>query len=332
MQARNTLGRVFLTRPLPDGPVSRLRERTALSMNEEDRPLTRHELLEGVREAEGLLCLLTDRIDEELMASAPELRVIANYAVGYENIDVEAATRRGIAVTNTPDVLTDATADMAFALLLAVGRRVVEGDTLVRTGRWQGWGPMQLLGTEISGAALGLIGLGRIGRAVARRARAFDMKVRYWNRTRLSPEEEAQLGIEYDSLDGVLRSSTFVSLHVAATPETRHLIDASALELLGPDGYLINTARGSVVDEQALVAALRAGTIAGAALDVFENEPALTPGLTECHNVVLAPHLGSATLETRSAMGHLAVDNVLAALAGDVPKNILNSEVYGGGR
>src|SRR5690554_4198185 len=264
------------------------------------------------------------------MASAPRLKVIANYAVGFDNIDVAAATRRGIAVTNTPDVLTAATADMAFALLLAVSRRVVEGHALVRAGEWRGWGPLQLLGGEVTGATLGLIGLGRIGRAVAKRARAFDMTVKYWNRTRLSPEEEAQLGVEYASVDEVLEQSRFVSLHVAATSETRHLIDARALRLLGPNGYLINTARGTVVDEQALVTALREDVIAGAGLDVYEREPQLAPGLTECPNVVLAPHLGSATLETRTAMGNLAVDNVLAALAGEVPKNVLNPEVYSG--
>ncbi len=322
--------KVFLTRLLPEEPVRRLRERTALTFNAEDRPLTRQELLHGVREADGLLCLLTDTVDDEVMANAPRLRVISNYAVGYENIDVAAATRRGIAVTNTPDVLTDSTADLALSLLLAVGRRVVEGDALVRSGQWRGWAPLQLLGAEISRANLGLIGLGRIGRAVAVRARAFRMTVRYWNRTRLSPEEEAELGIEYAPLDEVLRLSRFVSVHVAATAETRHLIDAEALRLLGSDGYLINTARGTIVDEQALVAALQDGTIAGAGLDVFENEPELTPGLTDCTNVVLAPHLGSATLETRSAMGNLAVDNLLDVLAAKKPAHILNPEVLAG--
>lgn len=319
---------VFLTRLLPAEPVARLQEKTQLTVNPEDRPLTRSELLEGVADADGLLCLLTDRIDDELMAHAPRLRVISNYAVGFENIDVEAATRRGIAVTNTPDVLTDATADMAFALLLAVSRRLVEGDSLVRTGGWQGWGPLQLLGGEVTGATLGLIGLGRIGRAVATRAKAFNMRVLYWNRTRLDPEEEERLGVEYASVEAVLERSRFVSLHVAAAPETRHLIDAEALKLLGPDGYLINTARGPIIDEQALVTALQNGTIAGAGLDVYENEPELAPGLMDCPNAVLAPHLGSATLETRNAMGNLAVDSVLAVLSGEVPSNVLNPEVY----
>ncbi len=330
MDHEPNLGTVFLTRLLPEEPVSRLQERTRLTYNRQDRPLTRDELLEGVRDAEGLLCLVTDRIDEDLLASAPRLRVIANYAVGFDNIDLAAATRRGIAVTNTPDVLTAATADMAFALLLAVSRRVVEGHALVRAGEWRGWAPLQLLGGQVSGATLGLIGLGRIGRAVAQRARAFDMTVMYWNRTRLSPEEEERLGVKYAPVDAVLEQSRFVSLHVAATPETRHLIDARALKLLGPSGYLINTARGTVVDERALVTALRQGVIAGAGLDVYEHEPRLTPGLAEFPNVVLAPHLGSATLETRSAMGNLAVDNLLAALAGEVPKNVLNPEVYSG--
>lgn len=328
MKATGRVGNVFLTRLLPEGPVRRLQERTHLSFNPEDRPVTRDELMAGVRQADGVLCLVTDRIDDELMANAPRLKIISNYAVGYENIDVEAATRRGIAVTNTPDVLTDATADMAFALLLAVSRRVVEGDSLVRSGKWPGWGPMQLLGGTVTGATLGLIGFGRIGRAVAKRARAFDMRVLYWNRTRLSPNEEQRLGVAYAPLNDVLERSRFVSLHVAAAPGTRHLIDERALRLLGPTGYLINTARGTVVDEQALVRALREGVIAGAGLDVYENEPALAPGLADCPNVVLAPHLGSATLETRTAMGELAVDNLLAGLRGEVPRNVLNPEIY----
>lgn len=319
---------VFLTRLLPAEPVARLREKTQLTTNPKDQPLTRRELLEGVADAEGLLCLLTDHIDDELMAHAPMLRVISNYAVGFENIDVEAATRRGIVVTNTPDVLTDATADMAFALLLAVSRRLVEADSLVRTGQWQGWGPTQLLGGEVTGATLGLIGLGRIGRAVAKRAKTFNMQVLYWNRTRLDPKEEERLGVKYAPMETLLEQSRFVSLHIASAPETRHLIDAEALQLLGPDGYLINTARGPIIDEKALVAALQSGTIAGAGLDVYENEPELTPGLVDCHNAVLAPHLGSATLETRNAMGNLAVDSILAVLSGEIPSNVLNPEVY----
>lgn len=307
--------------------MARLREHTDLAINLEDRAMTRAELLAAVADVEGLLSVVTDRVDGELMDAAPHLKVISNHAVGYDNVDVDAATARGIWVTNTPGVLTEATADMAFSLLLAVSRRVVEGDALVRSGTWPGWEPLQLLGASVAGATLGLVGLGRIGRAVAARAQAFGMRVLYWNRTRLTPDEEARLGVEYASLPDVLRRARFVSLHVAATPETRHLIGAAELDLIGPAGYLINTARGSVVDEAALVAALQAGRVAGAGLDVFEHEPALAHGLAQCTNAVLTPHLGSATEETRAAMGNLAVDNLLAALAGHPPRHPVNPEV-----
>lgn len=319
---------VFLTRELPPGPMARLREHTELRVNPDDRVLDKHELVDGVRGMDGLLCLLTDTIDAEVLDAAPDLKVVANYAVGFNNVDVAAATERGIPVTNTPDVLTDTTADMAFALLLATARRVVEGDRLVREGRWQGWGPLQLLGGEVTGATLGLIGLGRIGRAMVPRARGFGMEVLYWNRTRLDPDEEGRLGVAYADFDAVLSRSDFVSVHVAATPETRHLIDARALRLLGPDGYLVNTARGTVVDEDALVHAVRSGEIAGAGLDVYEHEPDLAPGLAELPGVVLAPHLGSATHATRSAMGDMAVDNLLAVLQGRRPPNLVNDSVY----
>ncbi|MEX2535103.1 MAG: D-glycerate dehydrogenase [Trueperaceae bacterium] len=320
--------RVFLTRELTPGPMARLREHTDLTVNPGDRVLSREELLEGVRGKAGLLCLLTDTIDAPVLDAAPQLKVISNYAVGFNNIDVPAATERGISVTNTPGVLTDTTADMAFALLFATGRRLVEGHDLVRSGGWKGWGPLQLLGGEVTGATLGLIGLGRIGRAMVPRAKGFRMTVLYWNRTRLSPEEEAELGIEYAPFGEVLGRSRFVSIHVAATPETRHLIDARALRLLGPEGYLINTARGSVVDEQALVEALQEGVIAGAGLDVYEREPEVTAGLAACPNAVLAPHLGSATHATRSAMGNIAVDNLLAVLRGDRPAHLINTESF----
>lgn len=323
--------RVFLTRELPPEPMARLRQRTDLTFNPEDRVLSKEELLAGVRGMDGLLCLLTDTIDAEVLDAAPDLRVVSNYAVGYDNIDVRAATERGVMVTNTPDVLTDTTADMAFTLLLATARRLVEGHDLVRSGEWRGWGPLQLLGSEVTGATLGLIGLGRIGRAMVPRAKGFGMTVIYWNRTRLPPEQERELGVEYREFDEVLERSRFVSLHVAGTPDTHHLIDARALELLGPEGHLINTARGTVVDERALVEALRAGSIAGAGLDVFENEPELAEGLAELPNVVLAPHLGSATRATRTAMGIMAVDDLLAALAGGTPENLVNPEVLGGG-
>lgn len=320
-----TKPKTLLTRRLVEEPMARLRAQTDAAINMADRAMTRAELLAAVADVEGLLSMVTDRVDAELMDAAPRLKVVANHAVGYDNIDVAAATERGIWVANTPGVLTDATADLAFALLLAVSRRVVEGDAFVRSGTWGGWEPLQMLGANVSGATLGLVGLGRIGRAVARRAQAFDMRVLYWNRTRLEPDDEAALGVTYAPLEELLARARFVSLHVASNPETRHLINAAALELIGPGGYLINTARGNIVDEAALVTALQEGRIAGAGLDVFEEEPALAPGLAECANAVLTPHLGSSTVETRTAMGNLAVDNLLAVLEGKPPLHAVNS-------
>lgn len=310
--------------------MARLRARTDATINLAGRAMTRAELLAAVADVEGLLCMVTDRVDAELLDAAPRLRVVANHAVGYDNIDVVAATECGIWVANTPDVLTDATADLAFALLLAVSRRVVEGDAFVRSGSWGGWEPLQMLGASVSGGVLGLVGLGRIGRAVARRAQAFGMQVLYWNRTRLTPAEEVALSVTFAPLEELLARARFVSVHVASTPETKHLIGAAALDLIGPSGYLINTARGNVVDEVALVTALQEGRIAGAGLDVFEHEPALAPGLAECTNAVLTPHLGSSTVETRAAMGNLAVDNLLAVLAGGAPLHAVNPEVGAG--
>jgi glyoxylate reductase len=323
---------VFLTRELPPEPMAALRERVDLDVNPDDRVLARDELIAGVRARDGLLCLLTDRVDAGVMDAAPDLRVISNYAVGFDNVDVDAATRRGIVVTNTPDVLTATTADMAFALLMAAARRVVEGHDLVRSRTWRGWGPLQLLGAEVTGATLGLVGLGRIGSAMIPRAQGFGMDVRYWNRTRLATDAERGLGVRYAGFDELLERSRFVSLHVASAPETHHLIDAPALERIGPDGYLINTARGPLVDERALVDALRRGVIAGAGLDVYEHEPGLEDALYELPNVVLAPHLGSATLATRSAMGMLAVENLVAALRGERPAHVVNPSVLEGRR
>lgn len=320
--------RAFLTRALPPAPMAALREATTLEANDHDRVLTREELVAGVRGKEALLCLLSDRIDADVMDAAPGLRVISNYAVGFDNVDVAAATERGIPVTNTPDVLTDTTADMAFTLVMAVARRLVEGHALVRSGHWQGWGPLQLLGSEVTGATLGLVGMGRIARAMVPRARGFGMDVAYWNRTRLDVDREAALGVRYAELARLLDEARFVSIHVASAPETRHLIDAAALARLGPDGYLINTARGDVVDEQALVDALRRGVIRGAGLDVFEREPALTDGLRDLPNVTLAPHLGSATHDARTAMGLLAVENLAAALRGERPRHVVNPAVF----
>jgi len=320
--------KIFLTRELPPESMRILSEASELTFNQEDRVLSKQEIIRGVRDADGLLCLLTDSIDEEILEAAPNLKVVANFAVGFNNIDVAAATRRRIPVTNTPGVLTDSTADMAWALLMDAARRLSEGDRLVRTRQWTGWGPLQLLGADITGATLGIIGLGRIGQALARRARGFEMRVCYWNRTRLSEQEERELGVQYCSMDTLLGESDFLSLHVALNDETHHLIGASELGRMKPNAILINTARGPILDEAALVEALKTGVIAAAGLDVYEREPILERELYDLENVVLAPHLGSATIGTRTKMGNMAVENCLLACQGQRPINLVNGEVY----
>jgi glyoxylate reductase len=321
--------KILLTRPLPPTTMEFLQAESDLTFNPDDRVLSREELIAGMAGQDGLLCTLMDGIDGELLDSNPNLKVVANYAVGYNNIDVDAASARKIPVSNTPGVLTDSTADMAWALMFAIGRRVVEGDQLVRSRQWQGWGPLQLLGQDITGATLGLIGLGRIGKAMVKRAHGFDMKVIYWNRTRLSPEEESKFGITYASREDVLAQADFVSLHVALNADTTHLIGAAELAAMKPTAYLINTTRGPVVDEKALVTALKAGTIGGAGLDVYEKEPILEPELYDLPNAVIPPHLGSATIGTRTKMGNMAAENCLAACRGERPPNLVNPEIYG---
>lgn len=323
--------KVFLTRRLPPAVMDRLNKETDLASNQADRVLIKSEIITGLEGREGLLCTINDRIDSEIFDACPELKVVANFGVGFNNIDVAAATARKIPVTNTPDVLTDATADMTIALLLAVARRLGEGERLVRAGDWTGWEPMQLLGADVSGATLGIVGFGRIGRAVARRAQAFDMHVRYWNRTRLTKANEKALDVAYSSVEDLLQQSDFISLHIAYNPSTHHLIGPAQLALLKRSAFIINTSRGAVMDEKALVGALRDRRIAGAGLDVYENEPALSPGLADLENVVLAPHLGSATIGTRTKMGMIAVDNLLAACAGARPPNCVNPETLSAG-
>lgn len=320
--------KIFLTRPIPPASIELLKQEAELTYNPDDRVLSRAELIAGMAGQDGLLCTLMDGIDGELLDTNPNLKIVANYAVGYNNIDVAAASARNIPVTNTPGVLTDSTADMAWALMFAIGRRVVEGDQLVRSRNWQGWGPLQLLGQDITGATLGLIGFGRIGKAMVQRAKGFDMTVIYWNRTRLSEAEETELGITYGSREDVLAQSDFVSLHVALTPDTTHLIGAAELAAMKSTAYLINTARGPVVDEKALVKALKSGSIGGAGLDVFEKEPILEPELYDLSNVVIPPHLGSATIGTRTKMGNMAAENCFAACRGERPPNLVNPEIY----
>jgi glyoxylate reductase len=318
---------VFITQPIPEPGPSLVRQAVdELRSNPDDRILSTEELRAAVAGCDGVLCLLTDRIDASVLEAARGCRIVANMAVGFNNVDVAAASRLGIPVTNTPGVLTEATADLTWALILGVARRVVEGDQEMRSGRFPGWGPLYMLGGEVTGQTLGLIGPGRIATAVARRALGFEMPLLYHGR-RPSPELDA-LGARSVSLGELLAESDFVSLHVPLSAETRHLIDARALAQMKPTAYLINTARGPVVDEAALVAALKSNRIAGAGLDVYEDEPTMAVGLSDCQNALLLPHLGSATHATRAAMSRIAAENLVAALQGRRPPNLVNPEVW----
>ncbi len=316
--------KVVVTRPIPSDGFSLLEDHEVIVLEFESHGPTEDELVDAARDADGLITLLSDPVTARVLEGCSNLKVIAQFAVGYDNIDVEAARRQGIVVTNTPDVLTDATADFAFALLLAVARRIKPADQYVRDGRFTRWEAGLLLGRDLRGKTLGIIGMGRIGSATARRAIGFGMRVIYHNRTRANPTTERVLGARYVSMDTLLRESDAISLHCNLTRETHHLIDAHALEMMKPDAILVNTARGPVVREDALVSALRARTIGGAGLDVFEHEPRVHPGLVDLENVVLAPHLGSATLETRTKMSHMCAEAISAVFSGasDVPYRV----------
>ena len=290
-----------------------------------ERP-PREELLRRVKDKDGLVCLLTEKVNEELLQAAPKLRIAANVAVGFDNIDVAACTKRGVAATNTPGVLDETTADFAWTLLMAVARRLPEGEALARSGSWKGWDLDQLVGTDVWGKTLGIVGFGRIGRAVARRADGFQMKVIYSDAVRAPENVEKELKAEFRDMNALLAESDFITVHVPLLPETRGLFDATKFQQMKPTAFLINTSRGPVVNEAALVAALEQGKIAGAALDVYENEPAIHPGLKRA-NVVLAPHIASASLETRTKMACMAAENVVALFNGQRPPNILNPEV-----
>ena len=316
--------KVFVTRRIPEKGIRMLEDRYEVEVNPHDRVLTKEEIIEGVRDADALLCLLTDPIDRDVIDAGKKLRIISNYAVGYNNIDVDYASEKGIVVTNTPGVLTETTADLAWALLMAVARRVVEGDRFMREGKFRGWAPMLMLGTDVYGKTLGIVGMGKIGQAVARRAKGFGMKVLYYSRKR-KPDVEKELGAEYVSLETLMKESDFISLHVPLTPETMNMINRDMLELMKPSAYLINTARGEVIDEPYLIDMLKKGRIRGAALDVFWGEPLnVNPELYELDNVVLAPHMGSASLETRTKMAVMAAQAIIDVLEGREPKNRVN--------
>ena len=293
-----------------------------------ERP-SRAEFLKQVAAKDGLVCLLTEKIDKEMLATAPKLRIAANVAVGFDNISVPDCTARKVAVTNTPGVLDETTADFAWTLLMCVARRVGEGEALARSGEWAGWNLDQLCGGDVWGKTLGVIGFGRIGRAVARRSTGFKMKVIYTDAVRAAEEAEREVGAKFVDMDTLLREADFVSVHVPLMAETRHLISAERLKKMKRTAYLVNTARGPVVDNEALYRALKAGTIAGAALDVHEHEPTVHAGLITLKNVVLEPHLASASIETRTRMAVMAAENLTAFFAGKRPPNILNPEVLG---
>lgn len=321
---------VYVTRMLPQPVIDLLGQHCDVGVNTSDRVLLREELMEKVSGRDAVLCLLTDTIDAKVMdAAGPKCRIFANYAVGYNNVDIGEATKRGIIVTNTPGVLTDATADLAWALLFAVSRRVVESDRFTRQGRFTGWGPMLYLGLDITGKTLGVIGAGRIGKNFAKKASGFDMKILY-NDTAPDPVFEKQTGGRFVDKETLIRESDFISLHVPLLPETRHLISGREFGLMKETAVLINTSRGPVVDEKALVEALREKRIWGAGLDVYEDEPALSPGLASLDNVVVLPHIASATIETRSNMGLIAARNIIACMKGGKPETCVNPEVLNG--
>lgn len=307
--------------------MKKLFEHCEVTVFSAERQPTQEELHRLLPEHDALICTLADRIDRDLLASARP-QVISNYAVGFDNIDIAAATELNIPVTNTPGVLTNATAEIAWALLMAVSRRIVEADRFVREGRWQGWEPQMLLGTELAGKTIGIVGCGRIGLAVAKRARAFELNVCYHNRRQLDQAIEREHGLTYVELERLLATSDFVSLHMPYTPESHHMFGRAEFRKMKRTAYLINTARGSVVQESELVEALQHGEIAGAGLDVFEQEPSVHHGLLALPNVVLAPHLGSATLETRTKMAETAVENALLVLRGEHPISLVNHQVW----
>ena len=316
--------KVYVTRHLPEVASEQLRESCEVEIWDFEDPPPYKTLKEKVGDKEGLLCLLTDRIDAELMDAGSNLKVISQCAVGYDNIDVPAATQRGILVGNTPGVLTEATADFAFTLLMAAARRVTEAHDYVRAGKWQTWGLTVLLGQEVFGATLGIIGLGRIGQAVAKRARGFEMRLLYYDNNRL-PEVEAELGVEYRSFEDLLREADYVSLHVNLTEETQGLIDAHAFSLMKPTAILINTSRGPVVDSEALYEALKSGQITGAALDVTDPEPLPADHkLLQLPNLIVAPHIASATVTSRNQMAMMAVENLIAGVQGVPLPNQVN--------
>jgi len=317
--------KVYVSYWLPEAPMAILRQHHTVVANDAPQLPSPDELVAQLNDADAFLCV-GSRVDKAVLDQVgPRLKIIANWGVGYNNIDAAYAGEKGIMVTNTPDVLTETTADMGWAILMAVARRVVESDKYVRAGEFHGFKPFNMLGSDVWGKTIGIVGLGRIGQAVGRRAKGFGMKVLYYDLQPARPEIEQELGAQFTDIDTLVADSDFVSLHCPLTDETHHIIDARRLSLMKPTAFLVNIARGPVVDEQALLQALLDKKIAGAALDVFEKEPEVTPGLMELPNVVLTPHTGSGSWETRTNMAHVSVKNILAALNGETPPNLVNS-------
>jgi gluconate 2-dehydrogenase len=321
--------KILVTREVFDETLAYLAQHCEVESNQHDVALAPDALAQKLADRDGVMCALTDRIDAQLIGRCPRLKAVANIAVGYNNIDLAACTARGVLATNTPGVLDDSTADLAWALMLGTARRLTELERRVRGGEWKGWRLKQWLGVDVHHATLGIFGMGRIGQAIARRAAGFEMRVLYHNRNRLDSGIEKKLGASFVSRDDLLRQADFVVLQVPYSPETHHLIGAAELRRMKPSAILVNSTRGGVVDDAALVAALKDGTIRAAGLDVFENEPNLNPGFLELYNVVMMPHIGSSTEATRRAMAMTAAKNLVAALGGELPPNLLNPEVRG---
>ena len=319
--------KVFITREIPTQGLDLLRKEFTITVNRHNRVLTKEEIIEGIKGSDGLLCLLTDSIDREVIYAEPKLKMIVSYAVGYDNIDISAATERGIPVSNTPGVLTETTAELAWALLFSVARRIVEGDTFTRTGKFKGWEPLLMLGQDVTYKTLGIIGAGRIGTAFALKSKGFDMKVIYTDEQR-NEQLERELGARKVPLSELLKESDYVSIHVPLMKATHHLIGEKELRVMKKTAILINTARGPIINEKALVKALTEHWIFGAGLDVYEKEPEISRELKSLDNVVLQPHTGSGTIDTRTKMALLAVDNMIAGLKGDIPPNCINKEIF----
>jgi glyoxylate reductase len=309
-----TRPKLLITRSIPDEALALLTPHFDIDQYDKHTAIPRPLLLKKLKDKDGLLCILTDKVNPELLSKAPALKAVSTYSVGFDHVDVKACTQRGVAVTNTPGVLTETTADFTFALLLSSARRIVEGDRFMRAGKYKAWDPMMFLGTDVHGKTLGVVGFGRIGQAVARRAKGFGMKIVYFDTQRLFPEVEKQFDAQFLELNDLLRQADFVSLHTVLDAATHHLIDEKAFALMKRSAYLVNAARGPIVDERALVRALKANRIRGAALDVYEFEPKMAAGLAKLPNAVLAPHLASASLETRTRMGMMAAEGLVDIL------------------